>query len=142
VAGPTAVGIYARFFVTQPVDDPTVLDADPLWRRLHPEQYVDDGQGGKRISTAAFENSSDGTGMSVSLGREAAAEGIDPALALKRYPGFGMASITAGICRAHNQGIERDPTEEDRHHAVVNGVKTKSTRKALAKIARLLILPQ
>jgi hypothetical protein len=127
--------------VTQHGDDPTVLDPDPLWRRIHPVHFVDDGQGGKRLSSAAFDNSSDGTGMSVSLGREAEAAGVAPETALQRFPRFGMASITAGTCRTHNQAIQRDPTEDDRHHALVNGDKPKRVQKKMAGAATILVSP-
>lgn len=123
------------------VDDRSVLDGDPLWRRLRPEHVVPDGQGGWRASSAAFSNSSDGTGMSVTLGREAETAGIDARRALGRFPLFGLASVSAGICRTHEQAIQRDPTVDDHHHALVNGDKPRRIQRALAKAATLLVRP-
>jgi hypothetical protein len=128
--------------VNQDADDRTILDPDPLWRRIHPDQFVSDGQSGWRVSSAAFDNSRDGSGMSVSLGREAQAAGVDPSLALQRFPGFGMASVTAGECRKLEQWIERDPTRADPYHALVNGCKPKRVQRELAKAAKLLIRPR
>lgn len=127
--------------MSQPDDDRSILDSDPLWRRIHPDQVVPDGKGAWRASSAAFTDSSDGTGMSVTLGREARAAGMDPRLALQRFPRFGLASVAAGVCRAHDQAIQRDPTKDDPHHALVNGDKPKRVQRALAKAAHLLIRP-
>ena len=119
-------------------DDPTIRDPDPLWRRIHPTFLRSDGT----VSSAAFSNSSDGSGMSVTLGREAMATGVTPKLALSRYPTHGLAAITAGDCRSHEQRIQRDPTAEDRHHALVSGEKTKAVQRQLARAAVMLALPE
>ena len=123
------------------VDDLSIDDADPLWRRIHPKWYVPDGRGGRRLSSAAFENSPDGSGMSVTLGREAEAEGGSPQAAVERFPGYGLASLVARRCRELDQTLQRDPTEEDPHHALVNGKKTKRIQRELAKAASLLVDP-
>jgi len=95
-----------------------------------------------RLSSAAFSNSGDGTGMSVSLGREAQEAGISPRRALTRFPRFGLASLFASACRKHRQAIQRDPTAEDPHHALVNGEKPKSVQKSLARTATVLVKPK
>lgn len=122
-------------------DDPSILDPDPLWRRIHPLQVVPDGRGGSRVSSAAMTDSSDGTGMSVTLGREAQAAGVTPALALSRHPGLGLASLLAGECRRQSQILARDPTPDDPHHALVEGEKPKAVQRALARAATLLVWP-
>ena len=127
--------------MTSKVDDQSIGDPDPLWRRIHPTQFVSDGSGSMRASSAAFNNSNDGTGMSVSLAREAQAAGVTAAMALDHFPTFGLASLTAGVCRGHRQTIERDPTHDDRHHALVNGEKPKSVRNALTRAAIIVIAP-
>ncbi len=116
-------------------DDRSILDADPLWRRVIQLWVVADGSGGSRVSSAAFDNSSDGSGTSVTLGREAQEAGVTPRKALERYPDCRLASVSAGHCRRSGQAIVRDPTEEDRHHALVEGPKTKSVRRELARAA-------
>ena len=114
----------------------------PELRRIRPEQIVSDGNGGQRISSAAFDNSSNGSGMSVSLGREAREAGLTSAAALTRFPGFGLASVSAGTCRSLKQSMERAPTVDDPHHALVNGAKPKPTKQALARSAVVLIAPE
>jgi len=79
--------------------------------------------------------------MSVTLGRDAQAAGVTPAFVIDRFPGFGLASVSAGECRRHAQELVRDPTEEDPHHALVNGGKPHSVRKALHRAALILIIP-
>lgn len=126
----------------RPADDPSILDADPLWRRIHPEWLISDDRGGVYVTSAAFDNSDDGSGMSVTLGRESEAAGFTPQAALERFPGYGLASLPAGCCRQHGQTLQRDPTPEDAHHALVNGQKTKGIRRKLAKAATLVVKPQ
>jgi len=119
-------------------DDPTILDSDPLWRRIHPSWLVDDGKGGRRLSTAAFENSPDGTGTSVTLGRDAQIAGVTPRKILERFPERRLASVAAGVCRANKQILVRDPEPEDPHHALIDGEKPKSVRRALSNAASLI----
>ena len=79
--------------------------------------------------------------MSVTLGREAGDAGIDARRALGRFPGFGMASLSARTCRTHEQEIQRDPTEDDAHHALVDGEKPRRIQRALAQASALIVRP-
>lgn len=128
--------------MSHPADDPSILDADPLWRRIHHSWLVPDGAGGRRLSSAAFDNSSDGSGMSVTLAREAREAGVTPARELAPFPGLGLAELSAGVCRVHDQWLEREPVEQNLFHALVNGAKPKRVQKALARAAQLVIEPR
>lgn len=124
-------------------DDPTILAEDPLWRRVHWSQVIlDKNLGRRRPTSAAFTNSSDGSGMSVVLGKDAEAEGREPASILRSDPGLGVVSVKAGICRGYRQIVARDPLESEPHHAVVEGDKPRSVQSALAKAATIVIDPQ
>jgi hypothetical protein len=119
-------------------DDPTITNEDDLWRRIHPTQVVsDENRGIIRPSSAAFEDSSDGTPMSVLL-----AEGQDPIGALKKHDGYWLAAITAGLARQCQQGVTRDPLIDELAHALVFGKKTKAVRQRFAREARWVVAPE
>lgn len=124
------------------LDDTTILNQDQLWRRINPKWIVpDENTGGVRISSAAFCDSPDKSPMSVTLGTEYLRNGgtID---ALKvRYPGYHLASLTAGQVRDKKQIVTRDSTEEDKCHAVVFGKKTASVKNAFVEMAIWIISP-
>jgi len=111
------------------VDDQTVADADELWRRIPPDQWKPEGDG-FRVSSGAFQDSSDGTPMSVSLGKDNTPQNV-----LADHPGCCLAAVLAGEARAVKQGISRAPTEKDPHHTYVFGKKTGGVKNALAKAA-------
>lgn len=47
-------------------DDPTIADDAALWRRIHPTWAVaDENRGRLRVSSAAFEDSPDGSPTSI-----------------------------------------------------------------------------
>ena len=73
-------------------DDPTISDDADLWRRIHPNWWVQERKTGRwRVSSQAFKDSSDNTPMSVIL----AAPGRDPMSALATFPDHGLASFKA-----------------------------------------------
>jgi len=77
-------------------DDKTVADTSLLWRRIHPTWYVpDENRGGFRVSSAAFENSRDGTPTSIHLEEIARENGLTAEAILSRFTDFAMASLTA-----------------------------------------------
>jgi hypothetical protein len=118
-------------------DDPTIQNEDDLWRRIHPSQVVpDENRWVVRPSSAAFEDSSNGTPMSVVL-----AEGQNPVRVLEKHEGFWLAAITAGLARECNQGIFRNPLVDESAHALVFGKKTRAVKKKLAQGSRWVITP-
>jgi hypothetical protein len=125
-------------------DDPTILDEAELWRRIPPLHIVpDNNRGGLRISSAAFEDHPNGSAMSVLLGDEVLASGRDAQSVISQYPGFLLASVTAGLARSLDQGIIRKPLpDEEPAHAEVFGRKTGSVRKKLSRGATWIIGPE
>ena len=119
-------------------DDLTIPDEADLWRRIHPSHIVfDENVGQSRPSSAAFDDSSDGTPMSVLLGQEAG----PPENALVDYQGYALASFTVGLARACGQGIARDPTSDQPAHVLVFGRKTKSVKRRLTEGSQWVIRP-
>lgn len=122
-------------------DDPSILDEDLLWRRIAQEHWVKDPkvEGGYRISSAAFENSSDGSGMSVTNGTEALRNGRSTSTIFESYSiakCLLIAEFTAGLARNLSQGITRSSTPEDPEHSNVNGKKTRGVKNRLRKGSR------
>jgi len=108
-----------------PEDDPSIDDAEDLWRRIHPHQVFQDGNlnGRARPSSAAFKDKE----LSCLLAREDTEE---RALAAKgddgvawRDKGFSLAAFTAGLARRLRQTVCRDPTPADPPHVLVVGKK-------------------
>jgi hypothetical protein len=125
------------------LDDPSIHSDDPLWRRIHPMQVVPDPKsGGFRPSSAAFNDPSNGTPMSVVLGKEVLAAACTSESVLQDHPGFSLASLTAGLARKHQQTVYRLPVAGEPAHAEVKGAKPKSTCKEFAKQATWVVLRQ
>ncbi len=123
-------------------DDPTILDADPLWRRIPPRHFVpDENRGGMRPSSAAFEDHPNGTPMSVVLGKEVLAANRGPESVLTGLDGYGLVEFTAGLARESGQSVIRAPTQQEPAHAEVVGKKTGSVRRKLARSSTWIIPP-
>lgn len=119
------------------VDDGSISDENPLWRRIPPMHLVRDGQGNFRPSSAAFKDHPNGSPMSVFIvGSESS---IDAAL--RGLLGFGIAAITAGLTRQNKQGVRRAPLHDHPDHGEVFGNKTDSVRKAFARSSVWIQLP-
>jgi hypothetical protein len=119
-------------------DDPSIRDDVRLLRRIIPEWVVaDHNTNSKRVSSAAFSNSSGEhgieEGMSVFLEDVLAAEGRTPASVLKGYESNALIAITAGWVRSLGQGVVRDPLPDETAHAQVMGDKNANMRRKLAK---------
>ncbi len=125
-----------------PDDDPTIPDRERLLRRVPPNLMIwNENTAAWEASTGAFSNSSDGSGMSVSLSGGLRAEGLSDEEALRGYEGFGLVAITAGLARAQDQGVIRNPTTSDAAHAEVVGRKTKRVKKAFKRNAVWVVGP-
>lgn len=123
-------------------DDPSIRDEAELLRRIPPQHFVpDQNQGGIRISSAAFKDHANGSPMSVVLAEELARTGRNPHDVLIGHDGFALAMITAGLARGCDQGVAREPLENEPAHAVVFGRKTHGIRRRLAAGARWMIPP-
>lgn len=125
------------------LDDPTIVDAAALWRRIPPWHFVQDGNTGcLRPSSAAFENHPNGSPMSVVLGDQVVASGRSPHEIIAGHPGFALAAFNAGLARECDQGVMRDPLPEEPAHAIVFGEKPKKIARRIAKSAAWVIAPE
>jgi len=118
-------------------DDATIPDDAIVWRRLSWKQTADsnDVPGTRRLSSGGFDDSSDGSGMSVHLVQPN--ETIDAFLASVSRPDDGIAVLTVGDIRAIKCGIVRRPEKKDPHHCEITGrVRTKRKREDLYNIAK------
>ena len=120
-------------------DDLSIGNKEDLWRRIFPRWWVHDANlGGKRLSTAAFEDSKNPhSPMSVTIASECAS----PDVLLAGHDGYGLAVFTAGDARDCRQKVARTPTEDDPAHASVIGKKTGSVKNCLRRVARVLKEP-
>lgn len=124
------------------VDDPSIANDAVLWRRIHPTWKVrDDNSGGWRVTSAAFDDSRDGSPLSVLLAAVVRESGRGPADVLSGFTGYFLASLTAGDARRCGQGIARTPEPDEPAHASVFGRKTKSIKRKLADAAGWIIGP-
>lgn len=124
-------------------DDPTIGDADRLLRRIFPGWYVPDQKtSGMRLSSAAFDDQSDGSPMSVHLGSVLVDLGLSDDSVLQGHAGYGLAEVSARLVRDNSQVIKRKPERLWPAHAEVIGRKTDAIRRRLAKAANLLIPPR
>jgi len=126
-------------------DDLSILDDAELWRRIPPAQIVLDQNHPdgpiRRPSTGAFDNSSDEEAMSVLLAAIVLEAGRTPRDTLIRFASFGLVGFTAGLVRAHEQIVVREPEPEEPAHAAVVGRKSKALKRTLARTSRWVILP-
>ena len=123
-------------------DDPSISDEAELWRRIRPDQIVSDQNlGFDRSSSAAFNNSSDGSPMSVIIEEIMREFGKGTEDVLRGYKGFALAAITAGLARRNKQCVARDPLHNEPAHGVVIGKKTKSISRQLAKGSTWVLRP-
>lgn len=124
------------------VDDPGILDDAQLWRRVCPAWIIlDENHGGVRVSSQAFHDSSDGTPMSVLISDLVRQTGRDENDVIASFPGYCLASFTAGVARANRQGVAHTPTRDEPAHGSVFGPKTKSIERALARSCEWVIAP-
>ena len=60
---------------------------------------------------------------------------------IQRFPGYGVAELSAGSARMFDQGVAHTPTTEESAHGSVFGKKTKPVKSGLRDAAKLLISP-
>jgi len=113
----------------QYVDDSSISDEDELWRRIPPQQWVDCPGESCRPSSAAFEDSPDGSPLSVHVGRLTSVNTVLSEI----HEGFAIAAFRAGLARECSFIVVSDPMPEDPSHALVVGNKSTPKRKRLVK---------
>lgn len=121
-------------------DDLTIADDAVLWRRIHPMWAVpDENGGGLRVSSAAFDNSPDGSPTSILIAEVVLAGRRGPEVVV--HEGYGLASLKAREARECGQAVVRDPLPDEPAHGLLVGPKTKSVRRRLAAAACWVITP-
>lgn len=82
--------------------------------------------------------------MSVYLSTVILGENRQLASVLAGHEGYSLASITAGLARAHDQTVHPDPLPEESSHAAVCGEKRKpknnAPKKKFARAAAWVVL--
>lgn len=119
-------------------DDQSISDDAVLLRRIPPWHFPPNRNVAERPSSAAFEDSPDGSAMSVDLEQLVEEHDLDP---LTGYEAFGLVAFTAGEARQLGLEVFRWPLEDNPAHCGVAGTKTRGTRKQLARRARWRVLP-
>jgi hypothetical protein len=111
---------------SQYADDPRIKDSAELWRRIHP-MWVKREETRFRVTSQAFQNSEDGSPMSVDQ-----AELSTPENSLKGHPDYSLVGFTAGFARGEcNQKISPYPFPDNPAHTYVVGQKSSSVRKKI-----------
>jgi hypothetical protein len=117
-------------------DDPSILAAEVLFRRI-PRSWVNwDEAGNPSISSAAFKDEE----LSIYIESVMTAEHRPPTDAIRNYFGYGLASITAAQARDQNQAVARDPEESEPAHGVVYGPKKRGGGAAALRDAAIWVI--
>lgn len=106
--------------------------SDGLLRHIDPDHHApfDENLGRRRLSTMAFQESSDGSGMSVDI--EKLLE-VDNCPQTEHLPGqsWGMVRLPTAFCRGLGLQVGYYPVPSNDHHGAAWGIKTRGTRKQL-----------
>lgn len=106
-----------------------VDDGELLWRRVHRTQYVPDGAGGLKVSSAAFID------PSLSVDRAWIIEAAGGDHSTTKQDGVGVAQFTAGFARSLDQVVDPNPVEGNDAHALVTGDKRRGNRRVAKRFA-------
>ena len=125
-----------------PEDDPSIGDAAPLWRRIHPNWVLyDENLGRQRPTSQAFQNQVGSESFSVFLGDMITGRGDGPDAILAGHDGYHVAAVTAGLARHYRQRVSHDPTAEEDAHGQVSGLKPSSIKSRFARQAVWIVAP-
>jgi hypothetical protein len=124
-------------------DDPNIADADVLWRRVRPDWVNwDENVGAWRPSSAAFQNSSDGSPMSVLIEKIVITTNraaID--MLSGRYADHSLCAFTAGFARELGHQVATLPRVLDEPaHGWVAGKKTESVKQKMKRRSEWVIV--
>lgn len=101
---------------------------DQFLRRIAPQYYNPDTG---KVASAAFQNTSGTNRMSVDWMKLSTVDNT-----LRRYPRFGVASISAELCWFLNQEVESVPSEENPAHCDIVGDKPQPVRRKFRDMAQ------
>lgn len=114
-----------------------IPDGARLFRRIHPEQVIWDGNEGRlRPTSAAFRDYE----MSVNLGSVMAPNGQRGSHAVRNHLRHHLVALTARFVRHEEQEIRPEPLDEDDSHGNVVGAKPKPRGQRFALHASWSVL--
>jgi hypothetical protein len=122
-----------------PPDDPTISDALALLRRINPLFMVDDGDGGTRLSSNAFndmpDQESDVRAVSALVESKVIELGGSAESLVEELPNWGVVAVGVELVRACGLGVVWAPTEREGRfsaaHVHVFGAKSKAVKRRL-----------
>ena len=118
-------------------NDESISDDTRLLRRIPPDKI-------KRSVNPPLPDSDnlaispDGTGTSVDIWEN----DEDPAKCLEGHEGFGLVYLTAKQLRDKGLGIIHDPLPQKPNHALIQGPRSRGTKRWLAKNSVWVHLPE
>jgi hypothetical protein len=125
-----------------PHDHEGIANGDRVIRRISEEHFVPDAKisGGRRISTMAFQASSDGNrGMSVDLEASILEAGLDARTFVTTPKFLGSVWFLAGFLREETFMVGYDPLADNVHHGEVWGIFSKGRQKKLLNTAQWFV---
>lgn len=128
--------------VVVPHDHPGIADVDRIIRRISGEHIVADvkAPGGRRVSTLAFQSSTDGNcGMSVDLESSIVEAGLDAPSFVTSPRFMGSVWFHAAHLRSETFQVGYDPLPENAHHGEVWGDFTKGRKSRLLASAKWFV---
>jgi len=119
-------------------DDPSIPDADRLFRRVRPNQLQPETDGSQRPSSAVFKNQE----LSVNIESLMAEQGRQPEETLTSFPDDFLTSIVARDVRAYGYPIVKDTAPpNDPAHGLVLGRKTSAFANAMVRTHQWIKAP-
>ena len=112
---------------TEPAFPPKVADDELLWRRLHRDPLVPDGNGGTRPSSAAFKD------PAMSVDRVEIVRSLGHGAEYTRQDGAGVAEFSVATARGLGQEVIYKPVPANPAHAQVEAHKSQGTDRALSR---------
>lgn len=124
-------------------EDNTISNDEWLLRRIDPNNHLTQGKLDKskqRLSSGAFNDSSDGSGMSTHLQSEVVKNGAPPESVLDDYPGYYLVRFKAS--EAINLGMKFFRRKGDAlDHIFVEGKKKGKVRNSFRDNCEWLVKP-
>ena len=121
--------------------DTSIPDDAILWRLVNPHFQKDDGHGGIRFTTQAFQNRPESQATSFFLADVVRESGRVVEDLVADRPGFGVVAISVRDVRSLGLKVIRDPTDDEPAHVLVPGKKTGAIRTGLKKAAQWVVRP-
>ena len=119
-------------------DDPSIPDADRLFRRVRRNQLFTEPDGTQRPTSAVFKNPE----LSVNIESLMIEQGRLPEDALSNFPHEYLTSIIAGNVRAYGYPIVKDTAPpNDPAHGLVLGRKTNAFANAMVRTHNWIVPP-